>query len=99
MDKPPRGILLVFSAHFIASYSQHASVEEGEKYQQKAQTDGRRRVAYNRDSTDGADAPYQDQNEKLTKYKLNKKETSHAYFKYVFSGCECFFGNFILCIT
>ena len=30
---------------------------------------------------------------------LNKKETSHAYLKYVFSGCECYFAIFILCIN
>ena len=30
---------------------------------------------------------------------LNKKETSHAFLKYIFSGCECLFANFILCLT
>ena len=30
---------------------------------------------------------------------LNKKETSQAYLKYVFSGYECCFAIFILCLN
>ena len=32
-------------------------------------------------------------------YTEQKKKQSHAYLKYVFSGCECCFANFILCIN